>query len=330
MPPVRRKADAIEIERFLDELAAQSWLKGSREKWAYYVFHFTDVRNAVEILKGGKLLCRGELDRRKGMVVDNASRIVIANTAEHVHDYVRLYFRPQTPTQYRNEGIRPKGQRELESHCPVPVFFLFNAKDILTRADSLFSDGNLAVTNPVLHNTAAALASFNFRDIYHIGAIPEYAKSSVVYHRNAEVVVPNELDLSSLKFIFCRSRAEKDTLMHLLPDEQFNLWHKKILVDSRSQFYHRKWSFVETVEMTARLVTFTFSPDTKTPGAFNAKLSFIDYDSGKQYEHERDNFFADRKSAAPAPRGVERYEVRLWLDDELAFANAFHNENLPF
>jgi len=86
MTHARRKADSQEIENLLDELSAQSWLKGSREKWSAYVYHFTDVRNAVEILKIGKLLCRAELNRRKGMVVDNASQIVIANTANYVHD----------------------------------------------------------------------------------------------------------------------------------------------------------------------------------------------------------------------------------------------------
>jgi len=329
MTHARRKADSQEIENLLDELSAQSWLKGSREKWSAYVYHFTDVRNAVEILKIGKLLCRAELNRRKGMVVDNASQIIIANTANYVHDYVRLYFRPQTPTQYHNEGIRPKAQRSLDSHCPVPVFFLFDAKEILTRAGSSFSDGNLAA-GANLYDTAEALRSFNFRDIYHIGAIPEYVKRNIIYHRNAEVVVPNELDLSSLKFIFCRSRAEKDMLLHLLPTEQFKVWQRKILVDSRSQFYHRKWSFVEIVEMTTERVTFTFSPDTRTPGNFYAKVLFTEHDTGKQHDYVQGEFLANSKSVALVPKGVERYEVRLWLDDELAFANAFYNEDLPF
>jgi hypothetical protein len=329
MPPVQQKVDAREIELFLDNLSTQSWLKGSRENWTSYVYHFTDVRNAVEILKSGKLLCRAELDRRKAMVVDNASRIVIANTASHVHDYVRLYFRPQTPTQYRNEGIRPKAQQSLESHCPIPIFFLFDAKEILTRSDSSFSDGNLAA-GASLHNTADALANFNFRDIYHIGSIPEYAKKNIIYHRNAEVVVHNELDLSSLKFIFCRSRAEKDTFLHLLPTEKFKEWQRKVLVDSKSQFYHRKWSFVESVEMTTERVTFTFSPDTLTPGTFQARLIFTDQGTSKQYSYEQNKFMANGKTVAVVPEGVKRYEVKLWLDEDLAFADAFYNEDLPF
>lgn len=326
---MQRKTDAREIELFLNELSAQSWLKGSRERWANYVYHFTDLRNAVEILKSGKLLCRSELDRRRGMVVDNASRIVIAHTPGHVHDYVRLYFRPQTPTQYHNEGIRPRAQRSLESHCPVPVFFLFDAKDILTRADSLFSDGNLAA-GADLHHTAEALASFNFRDIYHVGPLPEHVKRNIIYHRNAEVVVPRELSLSALRFIFCRSRAEKDTLLHLLPLEQFRYWQRKILVDSKSQFYHRKWSFVETVELTAARVTFTFSPDTLTPGDFQARVLFTDDETGLRHEHQQSEFSANGKFVVAVPQGVEHYEVRLWLDGELAFADDFRNEDLPF
>jgi len=36
MTHARRKADSQEIENLLDELSAQSWLKGSREKWSAY------------------------------------------------------------------------------------------------------------------------------------------------------------------------------------------------------------------------------------------------------------------------------------------------------
>jgi hypothetical protein len=127
----------------LRELSEQDWLKGNREWWLKYVFHYTDVRNAVEILENGRLLCRSKLDEHQGMIVDNASRNVMANTEDYVRDFVRLYFRPQTPTQYRNEGIRPKKHANVGIELPCSTFFPFDSEDILTR-DSQFSAGNLA------------------------------------------------------------------------------------------------------------------------------------------------------------------------------------------
>jgi hypothetical protein len=329
MCPTPRKADAAKIAQVIKELSEQDWLKGIREWWPKYVFHYTDVRNAVEILKSGKLLCRSELDKRKGMIVDSASRRVLAQTDYHVRDYVRLYFRPQTPTQYNNEGIRPRSMRALESHCPVPIFFLFDSVDVLTRADSQFSAGNLAVASPTLYNTADELAGFDFRKIYHIGAFQPHARD-IIYHRNAEIVVSTEMDLSSLKYIFCRSPAEKDTFLNLLPPETLFDWSRKILVASKSQIFNCKWTFVETAELTSTRVALTFSPDTITPGPFELTAIITDVDSGEQYPHQTTEFYANRGLHIGVPRGVGRYNILLALDDDLAFSNDFYGEEIPF
>lgn len=330
MRPMRRKEDAADIARVLRELSEQDWLKGNREWWPKYVFHYTDVRNAVEILKNGRLLCRSKLDEHQGMIVDNASRNVVANTEDYVRDFVRLYFRPQTPTQYRNEGIRPKNMRMLESNCPVPIFFLFDSEDILTRADSQFSAGNLAAEGTSLCNTAEELEEFDFRKIYHVGRFQQYEKASIIYHRNAEVVVPAEMDLSSLRYIFCRSPAEKDTLLHLLSLEAFLEWSRKILVASKSQIYNCNWTFVETVELTPSRVVINFSPDSLTPGPFNMAASITDLDNGDEFHHQSQEFYADNVLHFHVPNGVSRYEIRLILDADVAFVKSFDGEEIPF
>jgi hypothetical protein len=327
---MQQKDDAVEIARIIRELSDQDWLKGNREWWPKYVFHYTDVRNAVEILKSGKLRCRSELDKHQGMIVDNASRNIMAQTDTYVRDFVRLYFRPQTPTQYRNEGIRPRNMRELESHCPVPVFFLFDSVDVLTRADSLFSAGNLAVEEPKLCSTAEELSGFDFKKIYHIGPFQEHLRGTIIYHRNAEVVVPTEMDLSPLKYIFCRSPAEKDTFLTLLPPEVFLNWNRKILVASKSQIYNCNWIFIETVELTSTRITVSFSPDTRTPGPFDMIAVISDIDRGTEYRYQGQNFHANGILAISVPKGMGRYNIRLTLDGDLAFTNDFYGEEIPF
>ena len=74
--------------------------------WPKYAYHFTDVRNAVNILRTGTLYSRIEADERKLMVNDNASKQVIDMTHAAALSNVRFYFRPLTPTQYYNEGYK--------------------------------------------------------------------------------------------------------------------------------------------------------------------------------------------------------------------------------
>lgn len=105
----------------------QSWSTrlGNLDWWPRFVYHFTDVQNAVEILRSGYLYSRTEAANRGLMLSDNASPQVIQPTTPAHFDFVRFYFRPRTPTQFQNEGIRPQPQRPLGgAHCPIPIFFV--------------------------------------------------------------------------------------------------------------------------------------------------------------------------------------------------------------
>lgn len=136
-----RKPDAARIEARLESLRQANWIGPARQWWPKYVFRFDDIQNAVRILQSGKVSCRA----KRGEALETASQEVLGHTEETWKNHVRLYFRPRTPTQYQVEGFRPQGQfGSLQAHMPVPVFFLFDAKDILTRASTKFSNGNLA------------------------------------------------------------------------------------------------------------------------------------------------------------------------------------------
>src|SRR5690349_18760009 len=70
-----------------------------------YVYHFSHVSNAADILNAGAILSRAECSRIGLRRHDSASPSVILNTPEDKKRFVRLYFRPQTPTQWHCEGI---------------------------------------------------------------------------------------------------------------------------------------------------------------------------------------------------------------------------------
>lgn len=320
------KADADKIINFMDKLANESWLGASRLHWVKYLFHHTDVLNAVEILKSEKFLCRRELEKNNSMPIDNASKSVISITEADVKDYVRLYFRPRNPTQYRNEGVRTKSQQWAESHCPVPIFFLFDSKAILTRSDSKFSDGNLAVTGVQgLYSTANDLSSFDFRKIYHDSP---HNNQTITYHKNAEVVVPNELDLVNLKYIVCRTPAERETLLDLLPKAVFNKWSSKILIDTKANFFFRRWSFIQTVDLTTSYIEVDFSPEAINPYPFTLTTKI----SGEKSELLREEKIrANQTIRITFDNEMYAYQIKIMLDENLVYSNGFdEGDEIPF
>lgn len=329
MPRKDKKPDAIKIEAFWNSLTEETWLGAVRSRWVKYLFHYTDIRNAVEILKNNKLICRAELERNNSMLVDNASRIVMSKTELEVKNFVRLYFRPKTPTQYNNEGIRPKAQQSLESHCPVPVFFLFDAKTILVRADYQFAEGNLArLGTQGLCSTAEELSNFDFKKIYHLGSFSQTERDDIISHRNAEIVIRNELDLLDLKFIVCRSPAEKESVLHLLPANIFSKWSSKILVDTKAHLYNRNWVFIQTAQLSSSYVIFDFSPDATVATPFVLTITFK---SDGQITQKQENFSANQRLSLKFPNDVMSYEIELKLDDNLVFTGRFDgSENIPF
>lgn len=209
------------FRQVLQCLAQEPWVKNTERRWwPQFAFHYTDIRNAVKILSEGKLLSRARAEQQQKITVSSGSAEVLAGTNFNIKDCVRLYFRPKTPTQFYAEGVH--SQKTLseskfpDAHCPVPIFFLFDLPSILALPQSSFSDRTLAGQNYRLMKNAQDLKNLPWQQIYHTEWIdwnnPEMARE-IIAHRNAEIIVPGELDLSGLKFIYCRSEAEKDTYL---------------------------------------------------------------------------------------------------------------------
>ncbi|MDE2939407.1 MAG: DUF4433 domain-containing protein [Chloroflexota bacterium] len=224
---LRPEAEIEAIRQHLANLRRAKWMDVARQLWPAHLFHSTDINNAVSILRSGQLLSRAEAEESGRLAVDIASRDVISQTDPRWKKYVRFYFRPRAPTQYRNEGFRPSQSQELQSHCPVPVYLIFDALSVISRADSHFTDGNAgaAASNP--SNEVNYLKQIPFNLVYHDSAFPPEERYKIVYHRNAEVMVPKRIGLESLRFIGCRSSAEYETLLHLLSPGVRSRWVDK-------------------------------------------------------------------------------------------------------
>lgn len=194
------KPDADQIRDFLKKLANDDWVRRSERRfWPLFVFHYTDIRNAVKILRSGFLFSRKYVEDRGISIISSGSSSVLAGTDSAFKDCARLYFRPKTPTQYYAEGIysQPRLLRSKypDAHCLVPVFFLFDSATILTRRDCQFSDGGLNSPAARVFSTAKELEKLPWRKIYHTSWYnPDSAEESdIAFRRNAEVIVPQKL-----------------------------------------------------------------------------------------------------------------------------------------
>lgn len=317
-----RKPDADRITSHLNALANASWLGPTRKWWPQFVFHFTDLRNVVSILSQGKLLARS----RCGIATDIASAEVLAHTDDAWKDFVRLYFRPRTPMQWNIEGIRPRGQlTSLNAHCPVPVFLLFDSTELLTRSTTQFSEGNLAA-NSTTGDDAAYFAAIPFEKVYHNSWLSEVEKRNIVFHRHAEVLIPEELDLGALKYIICRSEAELETLRNRLPPDVCAEFNGRICEARRANLFDRSWMFVETTSLEQQKVTLNFNPSTKSKGPFSVVLNLENLLTNERYHWSNPNYQANQQCTVRIPQLIEStpYEAVFTMDDAIAFAGRFN------
>ena len=328
---LRPKAEIAEIREHLAALKSASWLGSARSWWPSFVFHCTDVRNVVSILNSGELLSRIQGEKSGSLQADIAAPEIIARTNPQWQDYVRLYFRPRTPTQYNNEGFRPKGQWSYNSHCPIPVYLLFDAQVVLSRADSLFTEGNLA-SGAQPNSSVDYLRQIPFQMVYHDTGFGPAEQAPIVYRRNAEVLVPQRLGLESLRWIICRSQAEYETLLYLLPPGANARWVSMIGVLPNLRLFNSHWTFVQQVEMSSERLLFRFNQRTRTPGPFDALVESSEIQTGLKYTWHEKQFQADDvlNLNLSSLKNSQDYVARLSLDDHLAFASRYQQDDLPF
>ncbi len=329
----RTQTEIREIRQHLSRLKQQPWLLPSQRWWPDFLFHCTDVLNVVNILRTGEMLSR-TMARASGQLhVDIASQQIIGQTREMWQDYVRLYFRPKTPTQYRNEGFRPVGQRYHQTQCPVPVYLIIDAMEVLSKVDVLFTDGTVAAGAQPTGNVDFFKA-IPFETVYHSGPFDNSIPNRIVYRRNAEVLAPERLSTTAIRFIFCRSQAEYDTLLDLLPPGTFNHWVDNIGVRPQLNLFHKAPFFMEQVEMTRESVLFRFNIGAlgNPSGPFKARAQIVETLTGSRFVWSKDDFVVS--STLPLSllnlRNPQDYTVRFWLDDQLAYSGRYQEEQLPF
>lgn len=104
-----RKTEEVEkISKLIDSLCERSY--SIDRNIPRYLYHFTDIENLISIIESSSICSREYAIENNLMKNDNASSEVIHKTSSVNKNFVRLYFRPKTPTQFHNEGIKSMGE----------------------------------------------------------------------------------------------------------------------------------------------------------------------------------------------------------------------------
>lgn len=198
--------------------------------WPLYLYHFTDVHNAVSIIEKEYIYGRKLANIENLMASDNASASVINVTDDRVESYARLYMRPKTPTQYHNEGYKPVHIRDqgVNANCPLPIFFILDAEKTLSMDGVQFVEKGLAGHLYEGRNLLSGEEKFenlNFDKIFHNGSFP--SGSDIKQFRHTEIIRKDGIPISGIvRGIACRSIAEKQTLIYLLKKTSKNKYNK--------------------------------------------------------------------------------------------------------
>lgn len=323
------KIDHHLIENHID-LQRSLLAGGSRRWWPNFVYHTTSLENAVSVLIDEKIYSRNEVLQRARLKCDIADTAVINGTDDKWKAYSRFYLRPKTPTLYINEGVKPWNEIRNNAHCAVPISFLFNSKKILTRDDCIFSDGNLGSGSVRTGNDAQFFLDLPFDKIFHSSPHNDRA---ITFHRNAEVVIPNSIDLAALEYITCRSEAEKETLMELLGYATMMKWKDKIGVSSYAVF-NEEWNFIRAVKWTGTTIVIKFNEQrSKARGPFRFSWEIVQvWDASQSATYNEDNYTLPNDLEIVL-NSYSNKSIKIWikLDTNLVYQNTFHaSGDAPF
>lgn len=301
-----------------------------RRNWPSRLFHHAPIENAVELLKDGNLRSRNDPSNRRPRDV---AAVAVINTREYAHNFARLYFRPTTPTQWHIEGIRKQGECSFgeNSHAPVLIMFVFDARKVLLSDGVKFSDRNMQAATAEPQDSETYFATIPFEKVFHVG--PTGGDKSIREHRCAEVLAASPLPLlTTLQWIYCRTLAERETLCDMLGDN-VRVWSNKIVVSNDLSVFERKYVFVEYVGIVENGLVFELNPrEDQKP--ISIKVVATD-STGKEVIH-----FVNREMAAQPEAPIRRwriaaslphgtYRVRMELEGHLAFcANVKHGDEL--
>lgn len=187
-------------------------------------YHCTDFTNFINIMKEGYLHSRKGLENKK--FTDAAMQSVVEHTDDRIKDYVRFYWRPKTPTNYRNEGIKAYN---TEYHMPIPVYLIFD-NEIGLHSNVKFTNMNASSSRSIITDKVSEILSFSWKKIFYDSNRGAPFQGTIPY-MCAEFLYPNKISTEFIKKIVFRCEADRKRAIRILGN------NKLFIVDS-SMFFN--------------------------------------------------------------------------------------------
>ena len=301
-----------------------------RSEWPSGIFRHDPLQNIAQVLNTGQLLSRAEAGN--AMAID-AAEAEIVNRRDEAHSFVRMYFRPRTPTQYRIEGIKKSTDPYRTAHIPMLGMMIFDATSLLTKVGVKFSSCNMQKDAvEVGEDENFFREKIDFSKVYHFGA---HNDETITAIRCAEVLLPSPLEISEiLKFVYCRSNPEKETLAAMLTPETLRYWNSKIRVSDDLQVFEKRFPYVQSVSLSQEGLVARFA---RRPDAQPLHVSVV----VQEAVSNRLVVNYDRQDLPAVPEKAKNwlfqgninpglYHVTIRIEGCLAFEADLHYQQDPF
>lgn len=183
---------------------------------------------------------------------------------------------------------------------------VFNVSNILALPSIKFCDRNMQLGNAEQGDSEDYFSKIPFEKVFHEGGIG--GDRTIIEHRCAEILAESPLPLvNNLQWVYCRTAAERDTLLCLLGDQGAE-WAPRILISDDLLLFERRFVFVESVFLTSNGIDFQLNPRADLK---NVSISAFAWDSnGALVKHFYNGDIAARP---PAPSTNTRWRVEINL-----------------
>jgi hypothetical protein len=220
---------------------------------------------------------------------------------------------------------------------PVPVYLLFS-NELLAQQGVSFTRGRLLPSTEIGH-TAEFLRGTKFlEEVYHEGGVGQRfgpnRQGHILNARHSEVIVEDELDLTYLRHIVCRSAPERETLVNLLDPAVARKWRDKMHVETVKKLFCKRGTFVQVAKLEPSSVSFTFyiqmlSQDWRGPFALRVECQ-TEGSSWKGGAHVNPSYSVSKDSLdIPLPQPESKYSIRITLNGDLAYLGRFDGDKPP-
>lgn len=179
-----------------------------------------ELKNFLLILNSQYLYSRRDVAAKGITFEDKASQEVIGITPEWVKQFVRLYYRFNTPTHFTAQYSEPVG--------------MVLKKELLKESYVFLSGESLGLKNPnsYLKELKAAEESFDWDAIFSTGYLPENNRDYYKRARNAEIVCGKPISIKWLSKIYVKSETTK----RIIQSKYDSLLSSVTIIVDRSKF----------------------------------------------------------------------------------------------